>query len=93
MGANNSEILLQDATGNDIGISGYDTGVNDTTLKMTALNKDGTAAGAVADTHTTTFTDTTSAITSSSSPGSAVSPEPPGRSRASPARGASSPTR
>ena len=65
MGANDSEIILTDQNGDDIGISAYDTGVDDTTLKMTALTADGTAAGAVVDTHTTLFIDTTVPITSS----------------------------
>lgn len=64
MGASNAEIILADNTGEDIGISGYDTGVNDTTLLVTALNADETAAGSTAGTHTSTLIDTTSAITS-----------------------------
>ncbi|WP_323784532.1 flagellin [Thalassovita sp.] len=65
MGDNNGEIVLTDKEGNDIELTNYDTGVDDTTLTVTALNADGTAAGAVADTHTTTLIDTTGAITSS----------------------------
>ena len=65
MGDTNGEVILTDRNGDDIGITNYDTGVNDTTLKMTALNADGTASGAVADTHTTTFTDTITPITAS----------------------------
>ena len=65
MGDTNGEVILTDRNGDDIGITNYDTGVNDTTLKMTALNADGTASGAVADTHTTTFTDTSTPITAS----------------------------
>jgi flagellin len=65
MGDTNGEIILTDASGKDMSITDYDTGVNDTTMKLTALNADETAAGATADTHTTTFTDTTSAITDS----------------------------
>lgn len=64
MGESNGEIILSDRQGNDIALTGYDTGVNDTTLTVTALNADGTAAGATAGTHVTTLTDTTSAITS-----------------------------
>ena len=65
MGDTNGEVILTDRNGDDIGITNYDTGVDDTTLKMTALNADGTASGAVADTHTTTFTDTITPITAS----------------------------
>jgi flagellin len=64
-GDTNAELKLIDAQGNDIEITGYDTGVNDTTMKLTAMNKDDTVSGATGNTHTTTFTDTTSAITSS----------------------------
>lgn len=63
MGTDNSEIILTDASGNDISITGYDTGVDDTTMDVTVLNSDGTEAGSTVGTHTTTMTDTTSAIT------------------------------
>ncbi|CUH68556.1 B-type flagellin [Thalassovita gelatinovora] len=65
MGNSNGEIILTDQEGNDIELTNYDTGVDDTTLTVTALNADGTAAGSTADTHTTTLTDTTTPITSS----------------------------
>lgn len=64
MGDSNGEIVLTDSQGEDIALTGYDTGVNDTTLLVTSLNADGTASGATAGTHTSTLTDTTAAITS-----------------------------
>jgi flagellin len=61
MGDNNGEIILTDTQGNNIEMTGYDTGVDDTTMTVTALEADGvTAAGTPA----VTLTDTTSAVTS-----------------------------
>ncbi|MFN7051379.1 MAG: flagellin [Gemmobacter sp.] len=54
-----ASITLTDAKGNDIKISDYDTGVDDTTLTVTALEVDGTAATTAA----IDLTDTTAAIT------------------------------
>jgi flagellin len=65
MGENNSEVVLNDATGNDIALSSYDTGVDDTTMTVTVLDREGNAAGSVEGTHKSTMTDTTSAVTSS----------------------------
>lgn len=64
MGASNGEIILSDQAGEDIAITGYDTGVDDTTLTVTSLNSDETAAGATAGVHVTTLIDTTTPITS-----------------------------
>lgn len=61
MGESNGEIVLTDSSGANIELTGYDTGVNDTTMTVTALESDGvTAAGTAA----VTLTDTTSAVTS-----------------------------
>jgi flagellin len=65
MGDNNSEVVLNDATGNDIALSAYDTGVDDTTMTVTALDREGKAAGTTEGTHKSTMTDTTAAVTSS----------------------------
>ncbi len=54
-----ASIVMTDAKGDDIKISGYDTGVDDTTMTVTALEVDGTAASTTA----VTLTDTTSAVT------------------------------
>jgi flagellin len=61
MGENNGEIVLTDSSGADIKLTGYDTGVNDTTMTVTALESDGKTA---ASTTAVTMTDTTSAVTS-----------------------------
>jgi flagellin len=65
MGENNSEVVLNDATGNDISLSAYDTGVDDTEMTVTVLDREGNAAGNVEGTHKSTMTDTTAAVTSS----------------------------
>lgn len=57
MGATNDEIILTDATGADILIEDLDTGAGTTTINATALNTDGTAAGATAGTHTAALAD------------------------------------
>lgn len=64
MGEDNSSIIMTDASGKDLAITNYDTGVDDTTMTLTALNVDGTAAGSTAGVHTSTLTDTTDAVTS-----------------------------
>jgi flagellin len=58
MGADNSTIKLTDATGADILIEGFTTGTGASTITATALNADGTAAGATAGVHTATLDDT-----------------------------------
>ena len=70
MGDSNGEIVLTDSQGEDIALTGYDTGVDDTTLLVTSLNADGTASGSTAGTHTSTLTDTTAAITAAHITGS-----------------------
>ncbi|WP_373050408.1 flagellin N-terminal helical domain-containing protein [Thalassovita aquimarina] len=56
MGANNSEIIMTDKEGNDIELTNYTTAdAGATTLDMTALNADGTDAGATAGVHVTTL--------------------------------------
>lgn len=55
-----ASLVMTDAKGDDIKISGYDTGVDDTTMTVTALEVDGTAT---ATTTAVTLTDTTSAVT------------------------------
>jgi flagellin len=57
MGDNNGEIILTDRQGNDIELTGYDTGVNDTNLTVEALNADGTGTGTTA-----TMADTTGPV-------------------------------
>jgi flagellin len=58
MGGDNGTILLKDATGGDILISNFTTGSGASTMDVTALNRDGTAAGATAGVHTATLDDT-----------------------------------
>ncbi len=58
MGETNAEIILTDSTGADILIEDFTSGAADKTLTATALNADGTAAGATAGTHTATLDDT-----------------------------------
>lgn len=61
MGADNSSIVLTDATGEDITISGFTTGTTTTTMDVTALKADESAAGATAGVHTATLDDTDNA--------------------------------
>jgi len=61
MGADNSSIVLTDASGEDIAITNFTTGAGTTTMDATALNSDGTAAGATAGVHTATLDDTANA--------------------------------
>lgn len=58
MGADNSTIVLTDDTGADILIDGFTSGAGTTTMTATALEADGTAAGATAGVHTATVDDT-----------------------------------
>lgn len=59
MGDNNGEIILTDKEGNDIGITGFDTSVDDTALTIETLNADGSATGLTA-----TMLDTTGPVDS-----------------------------
>lgn len=59
--ADNSTITLTDATGGDILIDNFTTGLGTTTMAATALNADGTAAGATAGVHKATLDDTANA--------------------------------
>lgn len=58
-GANNGEIILTDSAGNDIGLTGFDTSVNDTGLTIETLNADGSGTGITA-----TLQDTTGPVNS-----------------------------
>lgn len=54
MGDNNGEIILTDKEGNDIGITGFDTNVDDTDMTIETLNADGSATGTTATLQDTT---------------------------------------
>jgi flagellin len=56
MGETNGEIILTDVSGADILIEDFTSG-NTSTINATALNRDGTDAGATAGTHTATLAD------------------------------------
>ena len=60
----NATVILTHSTGEDILITAYDTGVNDTTLVATQLDYDGTTGTSSGGT-AVTFTDTTSAVVAS----------------------------
>lgn len=62
LGANNATIVLTDASGADILIEDFASGSGTTTLTATALESDGTAAGAVAGTHVATLDDTSNDV-------------------------------
>ena len=61
MSTTNATVILTHSTGEDIVITAYDTGVNDTTLVVSQLDYSGSAGTSSGGT-TSTLTDTTSAV-------------------------------